>query len=114
MNKFYKNKIIKENNIRFPERIALGEDGLFNIQFFSHANSIKYIHYSGYHYREVAGSATRSISEKDYFQRALEVYNMEIPEIYEVINNKQKIKKLKSIKLIHSVIGICTYLFNTY
>ena len=106
VNKFYKNKIIKENNLRFPEGIALGEDGLFNIRFFSHANTIKYIHYSGYHYREVAGSATRSISKKDYFQRALEVYHMEIPEINEAINNKQKIKTLKSIKLIHTVLGL--------
>jgi glycosyltransferase involved in cell wall biosynthesis len=106
VNKLYKNRIIKENNLRFPEGIALGEDGLFNIRFLSHANRIVYIPYSGYRYREVDGSATRSISKKDYFQRALEVYRLEIPEINEVIDDRQKIIKFKSIKLIHTVLGL--------
>jgi glycosyltransferase involved in cell wall biosynthesis len=105
VNKLYKSSIIKENKLTFPEGIALGEDGLFNIRFFSHATRFKYIPYSYYHYREVLGSATRSITNKDYFQRALEVYHMDIPEINKAINDKQIINKLKSIKLIHSVLA---------
>ena len=56
--------------MEFPEKVVLGEDGIFNIQFFSNATIVKYIDYTGYHYREVVGSATRNISEKDYFKRA--------------------------------------------
>lgn len=106
VNKLYRNKLIKEKCIQFPEKVALGEDGLFNIRLFSHAIRIKYIHYCGYHYREVAGSATRNVLEKDYFQRALEVYYMEIPEIDHAIGDKLKIKELKSIKLINSVMSL--------
>ena len=61
VNKIYKNKIMNENDVKFPEKVTLGEDGMFNIEFFSNATSMKYINYAGYHYREVTGSATRNI-----------------------------------------------------
>ncbi|MEH7096675.1 glycosyltransferase [Neobacillus vireti] len=104
-NKLYKTKIIKEKNILFPKYISLGEDGLFNIKFLSFATNVRFIDYSGYNYRVVEGSATRNISKKDYFQRALEVYSMEVPEINKVLPDKQVIKKLKSIKLINSLVS---------
>ncbi|MFP3123365.1 glycosyltransferase [Ectobacillus funiculus] len=104
-NKIYRNKVIKENNVKFPDKVALGEDGMFNMRFFSNATIMKYIDYTGYHYREVVGSATRNISEKDYFSRALEVYNLELPEIYSGRTDKEKVRQLKSIKLLNSVIS---------
>jgi glycosyltransferase involved in cell wall biosynthesis len=104
-NKIFNNQIIKKNKIQFPEKIALGEDGLFNITFFYHATSMKYINYSGYHYRDVDGSATRNISEKDYFSRAIEVYTLELPERYIRKIDKKKIHQLKSIKLLQSVMS---------
>ena len=105
VNKVFKNQVIKEKNVEFPEQVALGEDGLFNIRFFSHATTMKYIEYAGYHYREVAGSATRNIAGKDYFHRSLEVYNLNLPEIYTRKMNKEKIRQLKSIKLVNSVMS---------
>ena len=56
------------------------ECSIFNFLVMQH--SMKYIDYTGYYYRDVAGSATRNISKKDYFKRAVEVYNMELPKIY--------------------------------
>ncbi|PGL70330.1 glycosyltransferase [Bacillus sp. AFS055030] len=103
VNKLYKNKVIKQNNVKFPEKMALGEDGMFNIHFFSNATTMQYIDYTGYYYREVIGSATRNISEKDYFKRALEVYQSELPEIYSDKVENAKIWQLKSIKLVNSV-----------
>ncbi|SFI28875.1 MULTISPECIES: glycosyltransferase [unclassified Bacillus (in: firmicutes)] len=105
VNKIYKNNIINENDVKFPEKVALGEDGMFNIEFFSNATSMKYINYAGYHYREVTGSATRNIVEKDYFKRAVEVYNMELPQIYTDKVDKVKAHQLKSIKFINSVMS---------
>jgi glycosyltransferase involved in cell wall biosynthesis len=105
-NKIYKNKIIKENKIEFPIGMALGEDGIFNIKFFCYSKKVYYKNYSGYHYREVQGSATRNILQKDYFQKALETYGVEISEINEIINNRVKINTLKSIKLIQTVISL--------
>lgn len=104
-NKLYKSKIIKDYNIRFPKGVALGEDGSFNINYFSSIKSLKYIDYCGYHYREVEGSATRNIFEKDYFSKALENYNQEIPSIYYRYFEEDYLKELKSIKLINNVIS---------
>lgn len=104
-NKIYNNKVIRVNNVNFPEKVALGEDGMFNIQFFSHASTMIYVDYTGYHYKEIAGSATRNISEKDYFKRALEVYHLQLPEIYTGKIDQVKMWKLKSIKLVNSVIS---------
>lgn len=105
VNKIYRNKVIKGNNVKFPEKVELGEDGIFNIKFFSNAINMKYIDYTGYHYREVVGSATRNIAEKDYFRRALEVYTMELPNIYTDTNNREKMNQLKAIKFISSIMS---------
>ncbi|WP_283751004.1 glycosyltransferase [Bacillus cereus] len=104
-NKIYRNDLIKEESVKFPEKVVLGEDGMFNIQFFSNATSAKYIDYTGYHYREVAGSATKNISEKDYFKRAVEVYTMELPNIYTDKIDNVRMNQLKSIKFINSVMS---------
>lgn len=105
-NKIYRNNLIKANNIKFPEGISLGEDALFNIKYFSHSSNVHFISYSGYHYKEVEGSATRNFLEKDYFKRVIEEYNTEIPEINKVIEDKDFIKRLKAIKLINNVMSI--------
>lgn len=104
-NKLYKNLIIKENNIQFPERVALGEDGVFNMRVFCRAMSLKYIDYAGYYYREVEGSATRNLLNKDYFKRALEVYKTDFKTICDIDIDYKTEYKLKSIKLITSVIS---------
>ncbi|NOU97341.1 glycosyltransferase [Paenibacillus sp. LMG 31456] len=104
-NKVYKNEIIRSNKVSFPDKVALGEDGMFNVRFFSYAVHMKYIEYSGYYYREVAGSATRNLKENDYFKRALEVFNLELPELHTSNLDKTKIKQLKSAKLIQNVMS---------
>ncbi|MDQ0114828.1 glycosyltransferase [Paenibacillus harenae] len=109
-NKLYRSCIVKEYHIVFPEKVALGEDGQFNIHFFSEAKSMKYMDYTGYHYREVTGSATRNLLEHDYFGRALEAFRMELPPIYTQIMQSDKIRELKSIRLLTSTISyIYTY-----
>lgn len=104
-NKIFKNSVIKNYKLKFPQKVPLGEDGMFNIRFFGFANTIKYINYSGYHYREVKGSATRNIRKHDYFQRALELYNSVLPDIYIKKFDQEKILKYRAIKLIESVLA---------
>lgn len=101
-NKLYKKSIIDEYNIRFPKGIPLGEDGIFNMTYFSKCNSCKYIDYTGYHYREVHGSATRNLNKHDYFQRELDVYNFDLKKIIDLPQNID-IKSLKSVKLINNI-----------
>lgn len=104
-NKLYKCKIIIDFRIGFPEKLVLGEDAMFIMHFFSHAKTMKYIDYTGYHYREVEGSATRDIACKDYFHSALEVYKAQLPQSYLDKLEKEKIRVLKSTKLINSVMS---------
>ena len=104
-NKLYKNQTIKENKIEFPKGTSLGEDGIFNMKVFGKAETLKYIDYIGYYYREVEGSATRNILQKDYFKRALEVYNLDIKTMCDVDIDSEIELRLKSIKLISSVIS---------
>ncbi|WNR43805.1 glycosyltransferase [Paenibacillus roseipurpureus] len=105
-NKLYKRSIIVEQDLKFPQQVALGEDGVFNRKFFSHASRAMYMNYAGYHYRDVVGSATRNLRNKDYFQRALEVFAQETPEIRTSTMDPAKMMRLKSFKLIQSVLGI--------
>ena len=51
------------------------------------------------------GSATRDIAKKDYFARAIEVYNLELPDKLIVTIDANKIKQFKSIKLVKCVMS---------
>lgn len=104
-NKLYRRSLILEHDVSFPRGVALGEDELFNLSFFSHAGRTVYLDYTGYHYKEVIGSATRNIMEKDYFSRALEVYQYELPEIFTRQFRQNEIQRLKSLRLIKSVMS---------
>lgn len=105
VNKIFRRDIIMDHKIEFPEKVSLGEDGIFNMLYFNLASSMIYIDYTGYHYREVAGSATRNIRNKDYFSKAIEVFITEPPSIYENIISYEHIIRLKSIRLIRSTLS---------
>lgn len=104
-NKLYSNKVLKKNNIGFPQHISLGEDGMFNLLFMCFAESAKYIDYNGYCYREVKGSATRNIIEKDYFKPALEMYSLNHYKEFPLNLSEDQVRKLKSTKLIYTVMS---------
>lgn len=101
-NKIYRRELLERHCLRFPDQIALGEDGWFNIQFFRYAATVQYIDYTGYHYNEVEGSATRDMAHKDYFSRALQVYQLEYSDTFTL--SEEEMTRLKSIKLVQSVI----------
>lgn len=104
-NKLYKLEFVKVNRIIFPIGMALGEDGLFNLQIFALSSSVRCIDYAGYYYRDVPGSATRNIDQKDYFARALDVYHSKLPpSIYKHLE-EEKIRSLKSFKLVRETIS---------
>lgn len=103
--KLYRGALLRERGIRFPDKVALGEDGLFNMSFLSQAESMKYLNYAGYHYCAVEGSATRNALHTDYYQQALEVYRAEPPQLCLEVMNAGDISRLKSIKLMSSVLA---------
>ncbi len=101
-NKLFNLKVVKENHVKFPNQITLGEDGLFNLQFFCASSRVKYINESFYFYKETAGSATRNLKTKDYFHHALETYNRELNGVQKLLG-KDELYRLKALKLIKSV-----------
>lgn len=58
--KFYSTKIIKEREIKFNETINIGEDRVFNMEYFYHSNSGIYYNLYFYNYRYNPGSLTKT------------------------------------------------------
>jgi glycosyltransferase involved in cell wall biosynthesis len=104
-NKLYRSEVIHSKQIEFPAGVALGEDELFNMLFFSYADSMVYIEYAGYHYQEIAGSATRSTFNTDYFAKSLEMFHAELPKAYTKSLNLNTVTQLKSIKFINHLVA---------
>ena len=63
--KLFSAKIIKENNIFFPEGVIIGEDGIFIAQYLTHVSRIKSISASGYNYRLNMGSVQSKLYSFD-------------------------------------------------
>ncbi|WNQ12686.1 glycosyltransferase family 2 protein [Paenibacillus aurantius] len=103
--KLYRRTMIQDNAVEFPLKMALGEDGIFNMRAFQQAERIKFLRYTGYQYRETEGSATRNLRDKDYFQRALEVHTTDYSKLLPNYKDENKIRRLRSIRLIHSVMS---------
>lgn len=109
-NKIYQNRLIKNNKIKFPKDLEMGEDEMFNIRAFTYCDRCCFIDYSGYFYREVEGSITRDVIKKDYFKRALNVYKSYSKEYDNWSISKDEIEKLKAIKFLNIVVGL-TYVY---
>jgi len=113
-NKLYSAQIITANpKIQFPKGIVIGEDGLFNVLFFNQCNSVKFIDYCGYNYQEVFESATRDAAKKDYFAIALQQFNYDYKNDFGVDLADEEIIKLKSLRLINTVISLVNVYFNS-
>ena len=74
--KFYKSKLIKENNIKFPTDIVSYEDGIFNL-YSNHLAKETYILSDAlYHYYFNVNSRTNTINEKQFTQNELIIKNI--------------------------------------
>ena len=56
--KLFKTDLIRENSICFQEDCRFGEDVLFNLECFQHAEKISYIDFDAYHFCVNSGSST--------------------------------------------------------
>lgn len=75
VNKFYKAEIIKENHICFPENMSLGEDLLFNLDYFRHADNVCWIiHFPLYYYRNDRTGSLSNSYRKDLFELQLYMF----------------------------------------
>ncbi|MHC0444412.1 glycosyltransferase family 2 protein [Flavobacterium sp. 3-218] len=102
-NKIYKRTFINTNNIRFPKNKVIEEDNMFNIQAFNKASKVSFIDYAGYYYRDVADSKSRQILENDYFSKALEKYQFDYKQEYNLKISDVDLEKFKAIRLVQRV-----------
>lgn len=59
--RLYKKSVIDKYNICFNECMSFAEDRDFNLQYLSHIDKVRFLHYSGYYYQtDVAGSLSKS------------------------------------------------------
>jgi glycosyltransferase involved in cell wall biosynthesis len=112
-NKLFKKEFICVNSINFPVGKENSEDAFYTLKAFSMANKVIFTDYSGYYYREVQGSASRNIVNKDYFKNAIEIYTLNHKEIFKLEIDVNKIKVLKGIRLINSVMALIHIYFKS-
>lgn len=65
-NKLYDSKIIKKNNINFDINLAIGEDLMFNLEYFKYCNKFRIINQYYYNYRINPDSVTNKFRENYY------------------------------------------------
>ena len=111
-NKLFKTAIIKENNIVFPKGNALSEDNIFNLLYFNKIQSMVYLDYTGYNYREVVGSATRNVIKNNYFKNVLSIYHFDYNSMMDLKLEYEEINKIKGIKLIENILPLVHIYFN--
>ena len=66
-NKIYKTRILKENNCRFDESISVGEDLLFNYQYFCYCQSIAYSKAPLYFYSQTINSSVNRLNDSEWY-----------------------------------------------
>jgi hypothetical protein len=82
--------LIKENHIIFPQGIDTGEDLLFNLQLYLHANKVIGIDAPSYHYRHTEESGSFKHTEKS-IKSVIEVARR-IDELMKEAGNYERFK----------------------
>lgn len=75
--KLYVTEIIRASRIRFDEKLSLGEDLLFNLDYFQRISSAVAIDAPLYFYRDTAGSLTKKV-RSDYADIQLRLFDSKL------------------------------------
>lgn len=105
-NKIYRRELLVNNQVTFPVGKALGEDGWFNLQAFHKAGRVYFALFSGYHYHETAGSATRDFLDKDYFQPIVADFSEEYSVFENPFLDAERIHQFKAQKFLQKSISL--------
>ena len=91
-NKLYSLEIIKKNNLKFDEKINLGEDFIFNCNYFKHINSfIESDTFIYNYYKRNIGSLTTKF-RLDVLSRRKRIYRewLDLYNYYNLLNDKKR------------------------
>ena len=107
--KFYKIENIRKDRIQFDENISMGEDALFNFNYFIHNRNYLIIYFNFYNYRQVnenslcikfkanrfdelmkVNSISNNLTNEKYIKKALECIRIKNARkcLFEMNNNK--------------------------
>lgn len=70
-NRLYKMSIVKENQLKFPQNISLGEDFLFNMKYYAQCNGAVFLSQKLYYYLQVSDQALTKIYRPDLFENQM-------------------------------------------
>ena len=80
VNKIYNANIIREFNIQFDESFDLGEDVIFNVDYYKHCSDVILIQQSLYNYVNIENSATNKY-QYNLFEKNLPLFSARLPLI---------------------------------
>ena len=93
--KLFKTEIIKKNNIKFEESISLGEDLLFNLDYFKCIKSVFIINAHNYNYRY---HGRNSLTTK-YVNNSMKIQFLLIDKITDFFNNTKHVELLNNYRM---------------
>lgn len=70
-NKFFCMRIIRQNNIRFPDEMAYGEDFCFNMEYFQYINGVVFVNDVYYHYLQHNQCSLSKQYREDLFENEM-------------------------------------------
>lgn len=78
--KLFNSRIIKDNELKFDEKLSYGEDVLFNLYYLSYCQSLYVSHNSGYYYRQHSPNTLSRRKKKydelyDMYQKHYVIYS---------------------------------------
>ena len=94
-NKIYKTSIIKKNNLKLDEKIAISEDLLFNLQYFNYCQKIIYNKSVKYFYRQYHSSSYNNLENSNWFS-VLDMYNKILcsPKLLKNLDKEKVVNRL--------------------
>lgn len=95
--KFFSGKLIRDNNIRFPEEVRIGEDSVFNMTVIRFAKNVCYVDSPTYVYRVHAGSISTGNIHKKFDEYIAYVNKTE--EIFKAFEIKDNLYPYRSVDL---------------
>lgn len=112
-NKLYKKAVIDSNKeIQFPPKMVFGEDGVFNMLYLKHAQSVVFDSYCGYHYVEMNFSATRNVGNKDFLAIAKAQLNFDFERIFTLPITPKQVQQLQQQRFAQAVLAMINLYLN--
>lgn len=83
--KFFKSKIIIDNNLRFDVELSFAEDSIFILSFLNYSNNIYFSEIANYYYRDTPNSL---VKQSYSYDKELYLLNQAKHNLYEIVNKK--------------------------